>query len=135
MSAVIVRCNKCKNERESYNDPRKSKSVIECKAQCHESHYEWTYVSGGDQEDAPPVGGGSNDGDYRKAAEALYIPPGTKLNNKENAEAARASLEKEQADKEREEKRRREQEAERAAAKNDDNNNDDAKRPCFCAVM
>lgn len=41
--AHIVKCNKCDEERQSYNDPRTSQSVIECK-KCFESHRLWTWV-------------------------------------------------------------------------------------------
>jgi hypothetical protein len=48
-----VKCNKCGNTRETYNDPRLRRSVIECKASCFESHYEWAFVDEFDE--ASPV--------------------------------------------------------------------------------
>eukprot|EP00164_Ancoracysta_twista_P021060 GFYU01038010.1.p1 GENE.GFYU01038010.1~~GFYU01038010.1.p1 ORF type:complete len:140 (+),score=36.05 GFYU01038010.1:57-476(+) len=139
MSAVIVKCNKCGNDRESYNDPRKSKSVIECKAHCHESHYEWTYVSGGDDTDtaAKEEGEGKEKEDYRKVANALYIPPGTKLNSSDSADGARASLEKDQADKKRheeEDERRRAKEQEATAGKEKKVDGEE-KKDCPCTIM
>ncbi|ORC90170.1 uncharacterized protein TM35_000092200 [Trypanosoma theileri] len=40
----IARCRQCGNTRRTYNDPRLRRSVIECKAACFESHYEWDFV-------------------------------------------------------------------------------------------
>ncbi|KAF8276053.1 hypothetical protein TcBrA4_0128510 [Trypanosoma cruzi] len=40
----IARCRQCGNSRRTYNDPRLGRSVIECKAACYESHYEWDFV-------------------------------------------------------------------------------------------
>ena len=137
MSAVIVKCNKCGNDRESYNDPRKSKSVIECKAHCHESHYEWTYVSGGGDAEvaSAEASGKGKEEDYRKVANALYIPPGTKLNSSDSAEGARASLEKDQADKKQaqeEEERRQKQEE---AASKEKKVAEEEKKDCGCILM
>ncbi|CUG90334.1 Hypothetical protein, putative [Bodo saltans] len=49
-----VRCLKCGKTRDTYNDPRLRRSVIECKASCFESHYEWEFVEEFDESAASP---------------------------------------------------------------------------------
>lgn len=59
----VCRCRKCGKTRESYNDPRLRKSVIECKSSCFESHYEWDFVNEyeeGEQVAAAPQDAGSS---------------------------------------------------------------------------
>ncbi|KEG14410.1 hypothetical protein DQ04_00481050 [Trypanosoma grayi] len=47
----IAKCRQCGNTRQTYNDPRLRRSVIECKAACYESHYEWDFVEECKEED------------------------------------------------------------------------------------
>jgi hypothetical protein len=50
-----VKCMKCGKSRDTYNDPRLRRSVIECKASCFESHYEWEFVEEFDESAASPA--------------------------------------------------------------------------------
>ena len=55
MVKFIAQCQKCGSTRSTYNDPRLRRSVIECKAKCFESHYEWDYVEEIEDEVMTPV--------------------------------------------------------------------------------
>lgn len=87
-TAFIVRCNKCDTERQSYNDPRTSKSVIECK-KCFESHNLWTYVRTIDEKKQDGGETANKDEGAKHTANPLVVPNAAEWENDEEGNASK----------------------------------------------